>query len=243
MREVGGGQRHVVIVGALPGADAALPFRVGEVFVGGDFAIRHPALCGIDDARAAGQAEPVARRVAKFGRDRGIQHGRGNRLRHTRVDHLHQAGNIDRHHQIGRAAAAFRHQSFDHAGPDKGDVDRDAGFLGEGIEQRLHQFRLAVRIDVDLVGQRRKGGQQRGGKQGETHGHVVRLRKVDLRPINPRKLVRSIPDKITQLFSARIAESSASCAASHNSSARASPSTASTRFIVHLCNSLPICGA
>ncbi len=145
------------------GADAARPFRVCEVFVGCHLAIGHAVAAGIDDAGARGQAEPAPVGVAEFGRDVGVQHGRGDGLHHACIDDLREAGDVHGHHQIGGAAVAFRDQAFDKALVDKGHVHVDAGLRGEGVEQGLDQFGLAVGIDVDLGGQRRGCG----GKQGQ----------------------------------------------------------------------------
>src|SRR5690606_8445694 len=77
-------------------------------------------------------------------------------------------GDVHRHHQIGGAAVALVHQALHHALFHEGHVHGDAGFLGEAVEDRLHQFGLAQRVDVHLFGQRRDG---RGrGKEGEEGG-------------------------------------------------------------------------
>ena len=83
----------------------------------------------------------------------------------TGIHHLLQARNVDGHHHVGRRTVTFALQFLDHALVDKSHVDRDAGFLGEGIEQRLHEFGLAMRIDVHLVGKGRRGKRCKGQGQ------------------------------------------------------------------------------
>ena len=95
-----------------------------------------------------------------------------DRLRDAGVTICSQAGDVDGQHQIGGRAVAFGHQTLGHALVDEGHVDRDAGFGGEGVDQRLDQFGLAVGIDVDLFGQRRQGGAgRRRARSGEAELH------------------------------------------------------------------------
>ncbi len=52
-------------------------------------------------------------------------------------------------------------------------IDLDAGVLGEGIEQRLDQLRLAIGVDIDFAGLRESALSDEGGgkiDEGETRG-------------------------------------------------------------------------
>ena len=151
-------QRQIVVMRARPGADPPRPLRVGQILISGHFALCHAVFRGVDDAGAAGQAEPLVARVTVLGGNIGLQDGRVDRLGHARVHHFGQARNIHGQDQIGGRPVAFRHKALDHALVDKGDVHSDAGLGGEGIDQRLDQFRLAVGIDIHLLGQGRKRG-------------------------------------------------------------------------------------
>jgi len=114
----------------------------------------------------------VVGRVAQFGRDVGLQHVGLDGLGHAGIHHLHQAGDVHGQHQIGGRAVALGHQTLGHALVDEGHVHRDAGLGGEGIDQRLDQFRLAVGIDVDLIRRhrQRRGQERRKGRQAKRHG-------------------------------------------------------------------------
>ena len=64
------------------------------------------------------------------------------------------------------------------------DVDLDAGVLGEGVEQRLHQLGLAIGVDVDLSVRRNvRPAAARGGR-----GRVAAARK---------RIMRQAPEQST----------------------------------------------
>ena len=145
-----GEQRVVVHVLAGADADLALPLRVGELLIG-DRVLLHALLRGVDDARAHRDAVPGAVRAVIGLRHRLLEHGGLDRLRDAGIDRVLQPRHVDGQQHVGRRVRAFGLDALLEAGARRDHVDLDAGVLGEGLEQRLDQLLLAIRIDVDLA--------------------------------------------------------------------------------------------
>ena len=181
-----GGQAEVVVMRAGAGADAALPFRVGQRLICRNLAIGDALLAGIDDAGAGGETEPLVAGVAEFGRDVGGEDVGGDGPRHARLDDLRQPRDIDGQDHVGGAAVALVLKPFDHALVDMGDVDGDPGLRGERIDEGLDQLRLAEGIDVDLIGEGGGGEGGHGHRQGKgAQRHVPVLRVGKTAPLLP----------------------------------------------------------
>ena len=166
-----GDQRHVV--GVLAGAhtDAAFEFGVGQVFVGRQFARFDPFLGHQCHAGTGRQAEPQAFRIAEVGGDvlfKGIGlHG----LQHAAFLQGVQAADVDGQHRVGGAIVAGGLDLFQHALLGEHDVHLDPRFLGEGVEERLDQERLAIGIEVHfLVGSLGPGGGAEDSRGGDKTG-------------------------------------------------------------------------
>ena len=176
--EIRGEQRVVVHVLAGADADLALPLRVGEFLVG-DRVLLHALLRGVDDARAHRDAVPGAVRAVIGLRHRLLEHCGLDRLRDAGVDRVLQPRDVDGEQHVGRRVRAFGLDALLEPGACRDHVDLDAGVLGEGFEQRLDQFLLAIRIDVDLALRGREAGSEGGGAErgeGERMGHGASMR-------------------------------------------------------------------
>ncbi|MCY1303884.1 hypothetical protein D9M70_536120 [compost metagenome] len=160
-----GEQADVVGVLAVAGADLALPLRIGKFFIG-DVVLGDAVLGSVDDAAARGEAEPVAVRIAEMCRDVLADRLVDDRLGDACVLGFGQAADVDRQDHVGRRVGAFGLDALDEALVEEEHVGGDAGFLGEGVEQRLDQIGLPVGIDIDLTvgpgGARRKQGCRQG---------------------------------------------------------------------------------
>ena len=198
-----GEQRGVVDVLARADADLALPLGVGQLLVG-DGVLLHALLGRVDDARAHGDAEPVIGGIAIGGGDRGLQRGGIHGLREARILGLGEAAGIDGEEQVGRAVLSFGGEALVETGGGEHDVGLDAGLLGEGLEQRIDQPRLAIGVDVDLA------LRQRGGGGGDHTGEDERqLGKA------ARRLAREVRDEHAYLQTAGFKVPASDCRRHH----------------------------
>jgi hypothetical protein len=147
----GGDQRRVVDVLAGPNAHFALPLGVGQVLVG-DAVELHAVFRGVDHAPAHGEAEPVPVGVAVLGGDLLLEHRRLHGLGQPGILGLRETAGIDGEQHVGRAVATFGGQTLVEAVGGVDHVGLDAGLDRERLEQRVDQLRLAVGVDVDLLG-------------------------------------------------------------------------------------------
>ena len=74
-----------------------------------------------------------------------------DRLGHALVDEIDEVADIDGHQHVGRRVGAFGGDPLRQAVLDEDGVDRDAGLLGEDVDQRLDQAGLAGGVEVDLA--------------------------------------------------------------------------------------------
>ena len=163
--EIGGEKRVVVHVLAGADADLALPLRVGELLIG-DGVLLHALLGDVDHARAHRDAVPVPSGSRYCERDHLVERRGLDRLRDAGIDRFLQPRDVDGEQQVGGRVRAFGLDALLQPRACRDHVDLDAGVLGEGLEQRLDQFLLAIRVDVDLVGERgRRDGEAERGKQ------------------------------------------------------------------------------
>jgi hypothetical protein len=176
-----GDQADIVGVLAVTGADLALPLRVGKLLIG-DLVLCDAVLGRVDDARARGQAEPVAVRIAILGRDVLVDDVALDLLRDAAFLGFRQAGDVDRQDDVGRRVRAFRLDALHQALVEEEHVGGDPGFLGEFVEQRLDQVRLTVGVDVDFTiceggcGKRQTGCREGKGGEGRLKQlHLVLL--------------------------------------------------------------------
>ncbi|MNL49893.1 hypothetical protein D3C87_1728630 [compost metagenome] len=88
-----------------------------------------------------------------------------NRLRHACVLGFGEAADVDSQDHVRRRVGAFGLDALDEALVEEEHVRRDAGFLGEGIEQRLDQVGLTIGIDVDLAIGPGRGGREQAGRE------------------------------------------------------------------------------
>ncbi len=201
-----------VVVDVLAGADAdlALPFRIGEFLVG-DRVLLHALLRGVDHARAHRDAVPVAVRVAKARRDDLVELVGIDRLRDVRLHGIVQAADIDGQQHVGRAVGAFGLDALLEAGARRDDIDLDAGVLGESVDQRLDQFRLAIGVDIDLARLRQHrsagDGDDADSAQGGD-GNIANARHADAPDcealeLAPDKSVAILPEAFSSSESAR----------------------------------------
>src|SRR5215211_8696507 len=162
-------EADVVLVLEGAGAELALPLRVGEVLVS-HRGVRHALLRGIDRAGAQREGEPAALRIAQIGRDVRGQRLGAHRLRDVEIERLLQAADVDGDQHVGWAVLALGLDALGEALLGEDGVDLDAGRLGELVERRRIEPRLAVGVDVDdAFGMSRKGGAEgRGGERTET---------------------------------------------------------------------------
>ena len=168
--DIGADKAKRVGVGAGAGTDTALPFRIGEVFVGRHLIRADAVFRSVDDAGAVGDAKPLILRVAEGGGDIGVQHVRFHALRHARLFRGEQAGDVDGEDQVGGRKIALGLQALDKSFVKEDDVDVDTRFLCEGFGQRRDQVGLAVGIYVHFLGERGKGDggcRDGGGDAGE----------------------------------------------------------------------------
>ena len=87
---------------------------------------------------------------------------------------LHQIADIDGEQKIGGAVAPFRRHALDQALLGEDHVDLDAGLLGEFLEQRVDEVRLAVGVDVHFLriaglGSMAEGKDKDEGKKRRQH--------------------------------------------------------------------------
>ena len=82
-----------------------------------------------------------------------------------------QARDVDGQDDIGRRARAFRLQALRQSLRCIDDVDFRSIFLGVGIEERLDQERLAVRIDVQLIRGHRRSQRHDAESKCDTARH------------------------------------------------------------------------
>ena len=104
------------------------------------------------------------------GRHIAFQYTRFRRLEEIGLDQVVKVADVGRQDQVGGAVGAFGLEPFQHAFLQIHHVDLDSGLLGEGVEQRVHEERLAIRIKIDL-GRRGAGCHGRQARCGaEDHG-------------------------------------------------------------------------
>ena len=102
--------------------------------------------------------------IAELGGHDLLQRARIDGLREARILGLGQAAGIDGEEEIGRAVLALGRQPLVEARGGVDHVGLDARLVGEGLEQRVDQLRLAIGVDVDLalrLRRRREAGQRR----------------------------------------------------------------------------------
>ena len=161
VRDHRGDQADIVEVLAGADADLALPLRVGELLIG-DLVLLHALLGGIDDAAAQADAEPMALRIAIGRRDRLLEHGATSTGCVTPYSFACCRRPIStvRSTSAGLFSPSAAHALLEAArGEDR--VHLDAGLLGELVDERLDQARLAIGVEVDLLGRKGRGGEGR----------------------------------------------------------------------------------
>ncbi len=160
-----GDQRLIVDAVGGAHADLALPFRVGQIVVGGKLGGLDP-LPGVDD-RPGAHRQPVPVTV---GIAIGGGYPRGQRfgfdcLQHADFARGGQAPGVGGQHQIGGGINPLALQPLQQGFLFSGhQIDRDAGLLGKIIQQRLDEIFLAGGVDVDLAFRQRGRGQQNRGQ-------------------------------------------------------------------------------
>ena len=164
MGDHGRDQRHRVGVLPRPRANLALPLRVGEFLVG-HRRLLHALLRHVEDPRPLRQCEPVSLRIAQAFRNGRDEIRRRVWRRHTGLFRARQQTEFGCQQHVGGAVCPFRLHAFDQTVFCVDEVDLDARGLREVLDQRLDEIRLAIRVDVDLVGKRRDGRQERGAAQ------------------------------------------------------------------------------
>ena len=124
----------------------------------------HALLGGVDDARAAREPEPLVVGGAIGWRDRGVER-RPNAIgcvMPASVACVRWPTSTVSSTSAG-LLRAFGRDALDEAVLGEDHVGLDAGLVGERLEQRIDQIRLAVGIDVDLA---RLGGLSDATRRG-----------------------------------------------------------------------------
>lgn len=158
----GGEQGDIVDVLAAAGADASLPLGIGKLVVG-DGILLDAILGGVDHAGTGRHANPVALGITVLRGDVLVHHLGFDRLGDAELLGAVEAADVDREQDVGRRILAFRLNALAETARGEDHVGLDARFLGERLQQRLDEERLAIGIDVHLaVGEGRRGAN--GGK-------------------------------------------------------------------------------
>ena len=158
VRDVGGNHGGVVGMLGRAQADAALPFRFGQILVPELRQLR-AILRGVQHTRAHRQREPVALRVTQLRGNGGFECSGAQRLGHAAVDQIDQIAEIHHHQHVGRRAATLGGNTFGQTVPHEHGIDLDARRCSETVEQRLDQARLTRGVEVHFRGARGSTGQ------------------------------------------------------------------------------------
>ena len=186
-----GEQRDVVGVLAGTAAHPPLHLRIGQVLVRGDLARPDPVLVRENHPRPHGQAEPQPVRMAVLRRDVRLQDARFDRLQEAGLGVVVQVADVRGQDRVRGAVCALGPEPLEHAVLHVSHVDLDARRLGEGLEQRLHEKRLARRVDVDLARPSRRcgerggecGSEQNGARQARGNGGIMRSHRPKYSPV------------------------------------------------------------
>ena len=125
-------------------------------------------------SESANQRPSGSRRLA--GDVRGQRLG-AHRLRDVEIERLLQAADVDGDQHVGWAVLALGLDALGEALLREDGVDLDAGRLGELVERRRIEPRLAVGVDVDdAFGVSRKGSAERhGGERTESGASPAKI--------------------------------------------------------------------
>lgn len=136
----------------LPRADAdlALPFRLGEVFIGKARKIQ--VLLGVKHPRPLRQREPVAVLVAQVLGDGGGKRLGFDGLGQAAIDQIDQVADVHGHQHVGGRGLALLLDPLGQAVLEEDGIDLHPGRFGERGQQRLDQIRLARGVKVQFLG-------------------------------------------------------------------------------------------
>ena len=144
----------------------------------------HALLRGVDHARAHRDAGPMAFRIAILRRARPFERLRLDRLGDAVLHRVFEAADVDGQQHVGGAVGALGLDALLEAGARRDDVDLDAGVLGEGVEQRLDQLALAIGVDIDLVGARRRVTRRSANRAGHGQRCKCSRRRIEDSPVD-----------------------------------------------------------
>ena len=135
---------------ALAGAHPALPLRVRQILDIGNGVGGYALLRCHHKPRPCRQGEPAVVGRSQFGGNAGLQHGGVDRCQEIEIGILAQAGDIDGEDHIRRARLALGFQALRQSFGCIDHICVDAGLGTEGIEERLKQELLTMRIDIEF---------------------------------------------------------------------------------------------
>ncbi len=168
MNQIGGDQRHIVLMQHRAHAQLAPPFWVGQLFVadGGEGRV----LARHHHARADRQRQPLPIVTAQIRGHGPFDGWRIESLRQPAVGQLSRLVQADGDQDIRRRGFAFRGQALDEAVFDEQQFDGGATVAGEGRDGRRQQIGFPGCIDGDLVrmARCRTGAERRRQREQQT---------------------------------------------------------------------------